>query len=154
MDFKFENVDEDFRSEIKDFVEKELPWNWIYTGMCIGSIIILLDIIQEKRNSDFRFPVLAVAVGIYLPIGLSFPIFIGSLISYLTLNYSNEKGILYASGLITGEALMGIFIAIPIFITANPSWWSSILSINPINILGIILFFYVIISLYRITFKK
>ena len=28
MDFKFENVDEDFRSEIKDFVEKELPWNW------------------------------------------------------------------------------------------------------------------------------
>ena len=28
MDFKFESIDEDFRSEIKDFVEKELPWNW------------------------------------------------------------------------------------------------------------------------------
>jgi len=139
---------------VEGVFNKELPWNWIYTGMCIGLIIILLDIMQEKRNSNFRFPVLAVAVGIYLPIGLSFPIFIGSLISYLNSKYSNERGILYASGLITGEALMGIFIAIPIFITANPSWWSSILSINPINILGIILFFYVVFSLHRITFKK
>ena len=28
MDFKFETVDENFRSEIKDFVDAELPWNW------------------------------------------------------------------------------------------------------------------------------
>jgi alkylation response protein AidB-like acyl-CoA dehydrogenase len=28
MDFRFESVDEDFRSEIVDFVDKELPWKW------------------------------------------------------------------------------------------------------------------------------
>ena len=28
MDFRFESVDEDFRSEIIDFVDKKLPWEW------------------------------------------------------------------------------------------------------------------------------
>ena len=28
MDFRFESVDEDFRSEIVNFVDKELPWQW------------------------------------------------------------------------------------------------------------------------------
>ena len=37
-----------------------------------------------------------------------------------------NKGLLFASGLITGEALMGIAVAIPIFLTANKDWWPSI----------------------------
>jgi len=44
-----------------------LPWPMIYMGMAIGIAIILLDLYQENRGSDFRIPVLAVAVGIYLP---------------------------------------------------------------------------------------
>ena len=28
MDFKFDNVEEEFRSEVKEFIEKELPWDW------------------------------------------------------------------------------------------------------------------------------
>ncbi|MGI9542948.1 MAG: OPT family oligopeptide transporter, partial [Cyclobacteriaceae bacterium] len=42
-----------------------LPWTMVYIGMAIGVLIILLDKIQEKRGSDFRIPVLAVAVGLY-----------------------------------------------------------------------------------------
>ena len=64
------------------------------------------------------------AVGIYLPLELSVPIFIGGLIAYLVerrlgirgdspqAERAKQNGILFAAGLITGEALMGIFIAI------------------------------------------
>ena len=62
---------------------KNFPWNWIYTGVIIGFIIIIIDEVLEYRKANFRMPVLAVAVGIYLPIGLSVPIFLGSLVSYI-----------------------------------------------------------------------
>ena len=69
---------------------------------------------------------LAVAVGIYLPLELSVPIFVGGLIAYLVerrlgvhgetpeAERAKRNGVLFAAGLITGEALMGIVIAIPI----------------------------------------
>ena len=84
-----------------------LPWNFVYIGAVIAIIIILLDIRQEKRGSEFRIPVLAVAVGIYLPIELTVPIFIGGMINHLakktgTSTSSEENGLLLASGLITG----------------------------------------------------
>jgi len=83
----------------------------------------VLDKFQEKRGSSFRFPVLAVAVGIYLPIGLSFPIFVGGVISWLvkrrTASLDDAQrtrraslGLLAASGLITGEALTGVMVAL------------------------------------------
>ena len=65
--------------------------------------------------------ILAVAVGIYLPIELSFPILIGGMVASKI--KTKERGILLASGIITGEALMGILIALPIFISGNKSWW-------------------------------
>ena len=37
----------------------------------------------------------------------------------------NNNGLLFASGLITGEALMGIMVALPIFLTGNKSWWNN-----------------------------
>ena len=96
-----------------------LPWNFVSIGAVIAVIIIMLDIRQEKRGSDFRIPVLAVAVGIYLPIELTVPIFIGGMINHMgkrtgSSTVAAKKGILLASGLITGEALMGIFVAVPI----------------------------------------
>ena len=100
-----------------------IEWNYIYAGFVLAIILIILDEIQKRRESDFRFPVLAVAVGIYLPLGLSVPIFLGGLIVYLMERRSKHldtdrrqarenTGLLLASGLITGEALMGVVIAI------------------------------------------
>tara|TARA_B100000029_G_scaffold287389_1_gene281114 strand:- start:8964 stop:10856 length:1893 start_codon:yes stop_codon:yes gene_type:complete len=133
-----------------------LPWNMIIFGAFIGLIIIMLDIWQEKKGSNFRIPVLAVAVGIYLPIELSTPIFLGGMISHLSKKIENndvseKRGLLMASGFITGEALMGILVAIPIFITANNNWWPNI---NGLEWLGIILFLLVIFFLYRSATKK
>jgi len=125
---------------------KNLPWQWIYMGISIGLIVIIIDYIQEIRKSDFRFPVLAIAVGIYLPIGLSLPIFLGSLINYI--NKNSEKGILYSSGLITGEAIMGILIAVPIFLTGSKNWWPE-----HTNIIGGICFISIICLSYRVSKK-
>jgi uncharacterized oligopeptide transporter (OPT) family protein len=95
-------------------------------------IIILLDEMQKARRASFRFPVLAVAVGIYLPFQLSVPIFAGGIISLTirrtlggrglvrdAIERSMNRGLLLASGLITGEALVGILMAIPIVVSGS-----------------------------------
>jgi len=111
----------------------DLPWPMIYAGMVIGIVVILLDIYQERRGSDFRIPVLAVAVGIYLPFELDSAIMLGGVIAWMVSRYqktnkakvgdfetqaakSENTGLLFASGLITGEALIGIGLAIPVAI--------------------------------------
>ena len=133
-----------------------LPWDFVSIGAVIAVIIIMLDIRQEKRGSDFRIPVLAVAVGIYLPIELTVPIFIGGMVNHVgkktgSSAAAEKKGLLLASGLITGEALMGILVAIPIFITGNKDWWP----IYPgYDLLGIAAFLGVIYWLYNTVIKK
>jgi len=109
----------------------ELPWTMIGIGAAIGAAIIVIDEIQKKRGASFRTPVLACAVGIYLPVELSVPIFAGGLLAHLVERHVrakdaerdvekiHQKGVLFSAGLITGEALMGIFIAIPIVATGS-----------------------------------
>jgi putative OPT family oligopeptide transporter len=109
----------------------ELPWTTIGIGIVIGAVIIAIDEILKKRHSGFRTPVLACAVGIYLPIELSVPIFAGGLVAHLVerrlkpgpgegeRERIHQRGTLFSAGLITGEALMGIFIAIPIVVVGS-----------------------------------
>ena len=133
-----------------------LPWAMVGLGVIIGLFIILIDLRQEKNGSDFRVPILAVAVGIYLPIELSVPIFFGGMIAYFSeqsgsTDIMKKRGLLIASGLITGEALMGILVAVPIFISANKDWWPKV---HGFEILGIIFFILVLTWLYRsVTIK-
>jgi putative OPT family oligopeptide transporter len=103
-----------------------LPWGMVAIGAGIGIAIIVLDEILRHRGAKFRTPVLAVAVGIYLPLELMVPIFLGGLLNHLVTRRiaaglpeeeaekRNRTGMLFAAGLITGEALMGILMAIPI----------------------------------------
>jgi len=133
-----------------------LPWNFIYMGGIIAIILILIDLRQERIGSDFRVPVLAVAVGIYLPITLTVPIFIGGMINHLGKKsggskISEKRGLLMSSGLITGEALMGILVAVPIFITGVKNWWPSI---GGYEWLGILAFIGVIYWLYDSVSRK
>jgi len=109
-----------------------LPWNYVFIGMAVAIAVIIADCYLAKKNSSFRMPVLAVAIGIYLPLELEVPIFAGGLIHQLiktyhrkkatpkdTLEVSNRHGLLFASGLITGEALIGILLAVPIVISGR-----------------------------------
>jgi len=112
-----------------------LPWTMISIGVGVGAAIIALDQWLKWHGARFRTPILAVAVGIYLPFELSVPIFAGGLIAHLTgrrlalwrrgpeddegVATAKRNGLLLAAGLITGEALVGIFMAIPIVIAQD-----------------------------------
>lgn len=110
----------------------QLPWAVITIGAGVGAVIIAVDEYLKKMEKRFRVPVLAAAIGIYLPLELMVPIFLGGLIAHLVERYHkiraddeegrdrvHRPGVLFAAGLITGEALMGIGIALPIVITKN-----------------------------------
>ena len=109
-----------------------LPWGMIAIGAGIGALIIALDEWLKSRGAKFRVPVLAAAIGIYLPLELLVPIFLGGLLSHLVQRKhkvidDNEEekdrihrpGTLFSAGLITGEALMGIAIAVPIVVSGS-----------------------------------
>lgn len=133
-----------------------LPWNMIFIGMILGVLIIALDLWQKKRGSDFRIPVLAVAVGLYLPFELDSAIMLGGIVAWMVEKYKNngEKGgLLFASGLITGEALIGIFLAIPVAVYGR----TDVLAIieNPAGSLpGLIIVLLVTFWLYKIARGK
>ncbi len=110
-----------------------LPWNMVSIGAGIGVVIISLDQVLRRIGSSFKLPILAVAVGIYLPFQLDSSIFIGGLLAYITSKYMAKRtggkspeeaktaidsgknaGLLAAAGVITGEALLGVLIAIGI----------------------------------------
>lgn len=101
-----------------------LPWPLVGLGAGIGTIIILIDRRLERCGGEFRLPVLAVALGIYLPFKLSAAICAGGVIAACAKRVvsKNEdhsrRGLLFSAGLITGEALMGILLALPIALEA------------------------------------
>jgi len=133
-----------------------LPWTMVGFGAIIGVIIILIDLRQKRIGSDFRVPILAVAVGIYLPIELTVPIFIGGMIAHFSdrsgaTDTMKKKGLLMASGLITGEALVGILVAVPIFMTGSKDWWPQF---PGFQIIGIAAFLGVIGWLYKSVTQK
>jgi putative OPT family oligopeptide transporter len=120
----------------------QLPWGMIGIGAGIGAAVIALDEWLKSRNSSFRVPVLAAAIGIYLPLELMVPIFLGGLLAHLVerkhgvhphdeaeRDRIHRPGMLFSAGLITGEALMGIAIAVPIVLSERgdvlalpPAW--------------------------------
>ncbi|MBU1699436.1 MAG: oligopeptide transporter, OPT family [Candidatus Eisenbacteria bacterium] len=144
-----------------------LPWTFIIIGAIVAVGIISLDQFQKRRGSAFRFPVLAVAVGIYLPFELSVPILAGGLIAVAVgraqrrfaadseaVTTSKRRGLLFASGLITGEALVGILMAIPIVVTGKEDVL-ALFSDPPLKAWpGVLLLAGVIVWLYRVATKS
>jgi putative OPT family oligopeptide transporter len=110
----------------------ELPWNMIAIGAGIGVAVIIFDSILKAKKAPFRVPVLAAAIGIYLPLETMVPIFLGGLLNYLVTRgfgkglseeeteKRNRRGMLFAAGLITGEALIGILIGFAIYAKDDP----------------------------------
>ncbi len=132
-----------------------LPWVMVASGMVIGLGVILLDEALRLRGGRFRTPVLAVAVGIYLPLRLSVAILAGGLVAWAAERAARRRGrpeepqgrpgVLFAAGLITGEAFLGILLAIPIAIKAgkNPlalrehplAWPGVVLALSVLSVL-------------------
>ncbi len=105
-----------------------LPWTKIFVGMLIGIAVIMVDKFLQHRSGR-KLPVLAVGIGLYLPIAASLPLVLGSILSFVvnsklnkhTTKQSNNEikeqsqqiGISIASGFVCGGSIMGIILAIP-----------------------------------------
>ncbi len=130
-----------------------LPWTMIGIGMALGVVIILVDQWLKSRGSKFRAPVLAVAVGLYLPLELSVPIFAGGVLAPLAgageSEHSAGKGMLFAAGMITGEALMGIVIAVPIVTSGRADVLALPASLHAGGWLGLIVLAALGLAMYR-----
>jgi putative OPT family oligopeptide transporter len=123
--------------------EGGLPWLMIGIGAAIAIAVIVLDLVLEQRKAEFRIPVMALAVGIYLPFDLTLPIFLGGMVAWTMKRtfartgvtaadgeVRERNGLLFAAGLITGEALMGIILAVPIGIKEDTEVMALL---NPAN---------------------
>lgn len=88
-------------------MQGNLPWSYVFIGAMCTVVFELLGL-----------PSLAVAIGIYLPIELTATIMIGGFLRKLmdrknkASSCENSKGVLFCSGLIAGEGLMGVLLAI------------------------------------------
>jgi putative OPT family oligopeptide transporter len=138
-----------------------LPWGMVAAGAAIGAAIIVADEILKARNASWRAPVLAVAVGIYLPLELASAIFIGGLIAHFasrrrgdgeTGALAERSGMLFAAGLITGEALIGIFMAIPIVVSGNPNIIA--MDVELPSVAGLVVIGIVAALLYRVATER
>ncbi len=115
----------------KGIFARDLPWSMIGLGAAVGASVIGFDLWLAKHGGRWRAPVLAVAVGIYLPLEYTSPIFLGGLIAEFVDRWharhgahgdpeeQRRNGLLFSSGLIAGEAIIGVLIAIPIVLTGN-----------------------------------
>jgi len=150
-----------------------LPWGIIGVGMLGAVGVIILDETLKARESSFRTPVLAVAVGVYLPFQLSVAIFIGGLIAWAVKRHQKQAaaaapadqqatlkhaadtgdrhGLLFAAGAITGEALVGILLAIPIVVAGNANVLAFWGDHTDLSYPGIILLALVLFMMYRVA---
>ena len=128
-----------------------LPWGLVITGVGIGLAIEVIGI-----------PVLPVAVGLYLPIHLSTPIFIGGLLRAWfdkkgeAGKEAGENGVLFGSGLIAGEGLMGIILALLAIIPVSKgvSALSAIDMNGKLGNAGGLIFFVALMALFYVFSNK
>ena len=103
-----------------------LEWAYIFTGIAIGAVLIVVDLVLKKSSGGKRaLPVLAVGMGIYLPPSINMPIVIGAVLAAVLKHIISKKaenregrlknaeriGTLFSAGLIVGESLVGVVMA-------------------------------------------
>lgn len=140
---------------VEGVMEGNLPWNLVFIGVFVALVAEIL-----------RIPVLPFAIGLYLPIHLSTPIMAGGLIRLFLekRKYRSEKhkedtvqsGILYTSGMIAGEGIVGILLAVCAVIKfTNGKTVADYLNISGYlslgNIGGLVFFALLLLTLLKVT---
>ena len=146
---------------VEGIMSGNLPWNLVFVGVAITIVAELVQI-----------PSLVFAIGLYLPIHLSLPILIGGIVRwFFDLKKENETeeqaearatkveaGVLYSSGLIAGEGIVGILLAVFAVIKVGGTSLGDIInisgSVNLGNLGGIAFFALLIVSMCLITSNK
>jgi putative OPT family oligopeptide transporter len=152
--------------------DHNLEWSMIIIGTIVAVFCIIID--ETLKPRGHRFPVLAVGLGVYLPLESSVPIVIGGILSYIVhrnlkkmYNPHDEaseqkiishthKGLLLCCGIVAGASIMGVVLAIPFAIYQR----TDALRIMPVQlepiagILSIIVTFILCACIYRVVLKK
>ncbi len=143
---------------VEGVMDGNLPWPLIFAGASVGLAVEILGI-----------PILPFAVGLYLPIHLSAGIMVGGLIRLFTERRKKstetekkeqvDRGILYTSGLIAGEGLVGVLLAILAIIKIGGKSVGDIINLSEsvsLGQIGSIVFFAILIFTlikYTILYK-
>jgi putative OPT family oligopeptide transporter len=140
-----------------------LPWNMVIIGVGLAVVVIVVDELLKRGGSGIRTPVLAVAVGVYLPQEYTLPIGIGGVLSWLVAranaragsgeSFAN-RGMLLAAGAIAGESLMGVLIAIPIVASGRADVLALPESLQFGQWLGLLLLVLFAWAIYRAATKR
>jgi putative OPT family oligopeptide transporter len=135
-----------------------LPFDMIGIGAAIGVGLLVLNRVLKAYGVGFQAHVMPVAVGIYLPFSVAPPLLIGGLIRWWVsrgsrsaddmVEESHDKGVLLGSGLIAGEALMGIALAVLIWQEVPLPEWTTPAWVS-LAIFGSIIAFYLIVARRR-----
>jgi putative OPT family oligopeptide transporter len=138
------------KTVIEGVLQAKIPWSFVIAGAGLGAVVELL-----------RLPSLPFAVGLYLPVSTMTPIFVGGCIRRFIekrhqrdeaeLNQRRERGILFGSGLIAGEGLLGVGIALYAFFLGKPKGVGFLLPGAPGDILSLAIFALLGYLLFRRT---
>ncbi len=109
--------------------ERSLDWNLIGIGGLIGVACIILNVVLKRMGKSWQISILTFALGFYMPLDIILPAFIGGFIAYLAersvkkkeshyrghyesaVHRAQHRGLLMASGIVAGEAIVGVIIA-------------------------------------------
>jgi uncharacterized oligopeptide transporter (OPT) family protein len=141
------------KTVIEGVLQAQIPWSFVIAGAGLGAVVELL-----------RLPSLPFAVGLYLPVSTMTPIFVGGCIrrfiekrhqhNEAVLNQRRERGILFGSGLIAGEGLLGVGIALYAFFLGKPKGVGFLLPGAPGDILSLAIFALLGYILFCRTYTK
>lgn len=112
---------------VQGIFHHNIEWGYMAFGVFVGILMIIIDKIL-RRTQKMSLPPLAVGIGIYLPPAVNIPLVIGGILKYIVMQYLTKKyaknshkeeklasceqrGTLFASGLIVGESIFGVIIA-------------------------------------------
>ena len=107
------------------FTHQPMPWALLFAGASVGIVAIVIDrMFLAPRDTAFRLHVMPLAVGMYLPLTVTTPLLVGGVVYRMIDKRARRKGLtgdahmavihrgfLFSSGLVAGEAIMGIVIA-------------------------------------------
>jgi putative OPT family oligopeptide transporter len=139
----------------------QINWGLIGIGALIGLVIVAIDE-TLRRTSRRQFPPLAVALGIYLPMSVTFMVVVGAFAGKAYDNWvarrpnadvAKRLGVLLASGLIVGESLFGVILSGIIVATNKDAPLGFPFLGNgfaiPAMFIGVLAFIATVVGLYR-----
>ena len=138
---------------VEGIMNADLPWALIFIGVFVAVVVEILKV-----------PVMPFAVGMYLPFSLSAGIMAGGIVRFIVEKIKGtdeekkdraDRGVLFTSGMIAGEGIMGIVLAVLAVLEVDSAInVTAKLNITIPQIVSLIIFVLLLVYLFRVCMKK